>query len=165
MAVVRAGGGRSFACLSPKFLAAGNFVNILVQSSPVAIVAVGMTFVLLTAGIDLSVGSVMFLAGAVGGSLVVRWRLADRRRVAGDGGRGAGVRRGQRVAGHAAAAVSVHRHAGHAVHRPRTGLWITETRAINLPETFLQLAAAPVGCGSRCPFGSWPASSRRPNSR
>ena len=61
-----------FACLSPKFLAAGNFVNILVQSAPIAIVAVGMTFVLLTAGIDLSVGSVIFLAGAVGGSLVVR---------------------------------------------------------------------------------------------
>ena len=31
-----------------------------------------MTFVLLTAGIDLSVGSVIFLAGATGGSLVVR---------------------------------------------------------------------------------------------
>ena len=58
--------------LSPKFLAAGNFVNVLVQSAPIAIVAVGMTFVLLTAGIDLSVGSVVFLAGAVGGSLVVR---------------------------------------------------------------------------------------------
>ena len=52
----------TFAMLSGKFLTLDNFVNIVVQSSAVAVVAVGMTFVLLTAGIDLSVGSVMFWA-------------------------------------------------------------------------------------------------------
>ena len=41
----------------------GNIVNILVQSSVIGILAVGMTYVILTAGIDLSVGSVIALAG------------------------------------------------------------------------------------------------------
>ena len=42
-----------------------NFRNIAVQASPLIISAVGMTFVILTSGIDLSVGSMFFLAAAV----------------------------------------------------------------------------------------------------
>ena len=57
--------------LSPRFLTVSNFRNILVQSSSVGIVAVGMTIVLLTGGIDLSVGSTMFLAAAVAGQLAL----------------------------------------------------------------------------------------------
>ncbi len=60
-----------FGSLSPRFLAPQNLLNIVVQSSSLAIIAAGMTFVLLTAGIDLSVGSVMFLAAAVTGKLVL----------------------------------------------------------------------------------------------
>jgi ribose transport system permease protein len=41
----------------------GNILNILVQSSVIGILAVGMTYVILTGGIDLSVGSVIGLAG------------------------------------------------------------------------------------------------------
>ncbi len=41
----------------------GNVLNILVQASVIGILAVGMTYVILTAGIDLSVGSVIALAG------------------------------------------------------------------------------------------------------
>ncbi len=41
----------------------GNIVNILVQSSVIGILSVGMTYVILTGGIDLSVGSVIALAG------------------------------------------------------------------------------------------------------
>jgi ribose transport system permease protein len=62
----------TFAALAPKFFTLQNSLNVLVQSSAVAVAAVGMTFVLLTAGIDLSVGSVMFLCGTIAGSLVVR---------------------------------------------------------------------------------------------
>ncbi|NJN05956.1 MAG: hypothetical protein HC814_05690, partial [Rhodobacteraceae bacterium] len=51
-----------FGSMSGKFLEPQNLVNILVQSSGTGIVAIGMTFVLLTAGVDLSVGSVMFVA-------------------------------------------------------------------------------------------------------
>ena len=45
-------------------------MNILIQVSGLAIIAAGMTLVLVTAGIDLSVGSVMFLAGVISGKLV-----------------------------------------------------------------------------------------------
>ncbi len=57
--------GAGFAGQSPAFLAWRNFTNILLQSAPVAIVAVGMTLVVLGRGIDLSVGSVMSLATVV----------------------------------------------------------------------------------------------------
>ena len=60
-----------FSLLSPAFRDAQNAVNILVQTSSTGILAVGMTFVLLTAGVDLSVGSIMFVAAAVGGKLVL----------------------------------------------------------------------------------------------
>ena len=56
--------------LSDRFLDPQNLINILVQSSSLAIVATGMTFVLLTAGVDLSVGSVMFVAVAVSGKMI-----------------------------------------------------------------------------------------------
>ncbi len=60
-----------FAYLSSNFLTLLNMKHILIQSSSAAIVAIGMTFVLLTAGIDLSVGSIMFLSGVISGLLVV----------------------------------------------------------------------------------------------
>jgi ribose/xylose/arabinose/galactoside ABC-type transport system permease subunit len=47
----------------PTFATLGNFNNIATQSSFLLIVAVGMTFVILTGGIDLSVGSVYALGG------------------------------------------------------------------------------------------------------
>ena len=59
-----------FGSLSDRFLDGQNLVNILIQSSSIAVAAVGMTFVLLTAGVDLSVGSVMFLAVAVAGKMI-----------------------------------------------------------------------------------------------
>jgi ribose transport system permease protein len=65
-----------FGLLSHRFLEPANLVNILVQSSSVAIVAIGMTLVLLTGGIDLSVGSIMFLAAAVAGKMVLASRPA-----------------------------------------------------------------------------------------
>ncbi len=48
------------------FAAIDNFRNILVQVAPTMLVAVGMTFVIATGGIDLSVGSLMAIASAVG---------------------------------------------------------------------------------------------------
>ncbi len=60
-----------FGFLSPTFLSLNNLTNILIQSSSLAIAAIGMTFVLLSAGIDLSVGSIMFLSGVISGKMVV----------------------------------------------------------------------------------------------
>ena len=59
-----------FSLLSDKFLSLNNLLNILIQSSAIGIAAIGMTFVLLTAGIDLSAGSIMFLCAAVSGKLI-----------------------------------------------------------------------------------------------
>lgn len=56
--------------INPNFFSLDNILNILRQTSVNAIIAVGMTFVILTAGIDLSVGSVLALTGAVAASLV-----------------------------------------------------------------------------------------------
>src|SRR5512145_1466217 len=53
------------AVLSPAFLKPTNIMNILRQTSINGIVAVGMTFVIILAGIDLSVGSVLALAAVV----------------------------------------------------------------------------------------------------
>lgn len=51
--------------LSPYFLTRNNLFNLLDQSVVIGIVSVGMTFVILTGGIDLSVGSVAGLTGIV----------------------------------------------------------------------------------------------------
>ena len=51
--------------LSPFFLTRSNIFNVLDQSVVIGIVSVGMTFVILTGGIDLSVGSVAGLTGIV----------------------------------------------------------------------------------------------------
>ena len=51
----------AFGLASDRFLSLANFRNILTQSTHVAVMAIGMTFVLLVRGVDLSVGSVMYL--------------------------------------------------------------------------------------------------------
>ena len=56
--------------LTPYFLTLSNLLNIVEQSSVIAIMAAGMTFVIITAGIDLSVGSVLALSGVVMASLL-----------------------------------------------------------------------------------------------
>ncbi|WP_413483666.1 ribose ABC transporter permease [Morganella psychrotolerans] len=56
--------------ISPTFFTLNNMFNILQQTSVNAIMAVGMTLVILTSGIDLSVGSLLALTGAVAASMV-----------------------------------------------------------------------------------------------
>lgn len=59
-----------FAALTPRFLTQSNIFNILRQVSIVGIISVGMTFVMLTGGIDLSCGSVVG-ASCVGAALLM----------------------------------------------------------------------------------------------
>ncbi|WP_432460095.1 MULTISPECIES: ribose ABC transporter permease [unclassified Agarivorans] len=56
--------------LNPNFFTLDNLLNILRQTSVNAIIAVGMTLVILTAGIDLSVGSILALCGAFAASMI-----------------------------------------------------------------------------------------------
>jgi ribose transport system permease protein len=53
---------------TPHFLTVSNLLNVLEQTAINAIVAVGMTFVIISGGIDLSVGSVLALSGIALGS-------------------------------------------------------------------------------------------------
>ncbi len=66
-----------FALLEPRFLHPLNLLNVLRQVSISGLVAIGMTFVILTAGIDLSVGSLLALAGLVC-AYVAKGGMADR---------------------------------------------------------------------------------------
>jgi len=61
-----------FAVLSPSFLSVDNFVNVALQIAIYGILAVGMTLVTITGGIDLSVGAVVALAGVATASLMER---------------------------------------------------------------------------------------------
>ena len=54
-----------FSLLAPQFLSIDNLVNVALSIAITGILAVGMTFVILTGGIDLSVGSVLAVAGIV----------------------------------------------------------------------------------------------------
>lgn len=59
-----------FGLIAPRFFTVKNFQNIMSNASYIGIIAVGMTFVLLTGGIDLSVGSTMYLSAVVCGKLI-----------------------------------------------------------------------------------------------
>jgi ribose transport system permease protein len=133
----------AFGLLSPKFLEAQNLINILIQSSSIAITAIGMTFVLLVAGIDLSVGSIMFITAVVAGKMTLSGQplpLAIAAALL------AGAIYG------AVNALLVTRLAipafivtlGTLYLGRGFGLWMTETRAMNLPENLLQIGAARV---------------------
>jgi ribose transport system permease protein len=129
-----------FGSRSDAFLTGRNLVNIATQAASTAVVATGMTLVLLTGGVDLSVGAVMFVAAAVAGKLLLAGAPLPVALVA------------MLAAGLAAGAVNAV-----AVVRLRVlpfvatlstlflgrglALWITETRAMNLPEAFLRLGA------------------------
>lgn len=132
-----------FSILSPAFFRVENATNILIQTSSTGILAVGMTFVLLTAGVDLSVGSIMFVAAAVGGKLILGgWPFGVVLAVM----LGIGLMFGAvnalfitRMAVMAFIVTLATRYFGRGL-----GLRITETRAMNLPESFYELGAARI---------------------
>lgn len=64
-----------FGLLSPRFFALQTFETIFKQASYIGIVAIGMTFVILTAGIDLSVGSTMYVSAAVAGIAMQEFKV------------------------------------------------------------------------------------------
>ncbi|MGV8981963.1 ABC transporter permease subunit [Clostridium sp.] len=56
--------------ITPRFLTIPNIKNVFTQVSVNAVIAIGMTFVILTGGIDLSVGSILAISGAVAASII-----------------------------------------------------------------------------------------------
>ncbi len=63
------------ALLTNRFLSPLNLTNILVQSSIMAVIAIGMTFVIVGGGFDLSVGSTVAFAGCVAAMAMVQFGL------------------------------------------------------------------------------------------
>lgn len=129
-----------FCSESERFREPRNLVNIVVQASSTGIVAVGMTFVLLVAGVDLSVGAAMFVAAAVAGKMALA-------------GLGMPASLGAMIAvGLCFGVINAF-----FITRVRVtafivtlsmlfigrglGLRITETRAMNLPDAFLELGS------------------------
>jgi ribose transport system permease protein len=59
--------GVAFTILSPYFFSVNNLLTVATQTAVIAIIAIGQTYVLITGGIDLSIGSNIALAGMISG--------------------------------------------------------------------------------------------------
>src|SRR3974390_1223931 len=64
------------ALLTDRFLSPLNLTNILVQSSIMAVIAMGMTFVIVGGGFDLAVGSTAALAGCIASMVMLQAGIA-----------------------------------------------------------------------------------------
>ena len=64
------------ALLTDRFLSPLNLTNILVQSSIMAVIAIGMTFVIIGGGFDLSVGSTVALSGCIAAMVMLEFGIA-----------------------------------------------------------------------------------------
>lgn len=131
----------SFGLMSDRFLTRDNLTQVLVQASSTAVVAAGMTFVLLTAGVDLSVGAIMFVGAGLAGKMALSGQQLPLCLL---------VMIGVGLLGGVVNAMLVTRlklvafiatlatlYIGRGV-----GRWITQTRAMNLPDSFLALGSA-----------------------
>jgi ribose transport system permease protein/inositol transport system permease protein len=65
----------TMAVLSPYFLSVSNFMNILLATSTIGVLAIAATYVLSSGGLDLSLGSVLGLSGVVGAAVAVKLGL------------------------------------------------------------------------------------------
>ena len=117
-------------CIGFHYLSDGRFftpqnVSIVAQQASInTVLAAGMTFVILTGGIDLSVGSILAASAMVGGDLLAAPRLGAARHPGRPGHRPV-LRLPQRCADRLRRLAAVHRHAGlahrGARHRPADG--------------------------------------------
>jgi ribose transport system permease protein len=64
-----------FSLASPNFLSFSNMVGILLATAVNGLLALGVTFVIITAGIDLSIGTVMTLSSVMAGVFITFWHL------------------------------------------------------------------------------------------
>ncbi|MDR1611563.1 MAG: ABC transporter permease [Planctomycetota bacterium] len=62
-----------FSLIARNFCTVDNFINICRQTTTIALAGIGVTFVIITGGIDLSIGSVLAMSGVVAGMLVKNW--------------------------------------------------------------------------------------------
>jgi ribose transport system permease protein len=129
-----------FGALSDRFLQRDNLVAILVQASSTVVVATGMTFVLLTAGVDLSVGAIMFVGAGIAGKMALAgqplWLCIGVMIVTGVASGCVNALLITRLKLVAFIATLATLYIGRGM-----GRWITETRAMNLPDAFLHIGS------------------------
>ncbi len=130
-----------FGWMSDRFLTAENLTQILVQASPTVVVATGMTFVLIASGVDLSVGAIMFIGAGIAGRMALAGQPVGLCLAA---MLGVGLLGGTvnaflvtRLGLVAFIATLATLYIGRGL-----GRWITQTRAMNLPDSFLALGSA-----------------------
>ncbi len=159
-----------FAMQSHSFLTVSNWTNIGIQATSTALLAMGMTFVLITGGVDLAVGATMFVAAAIIGKMVeaeqsLPTMIVTMLLV----GLAAGLLNGLLVS--RLKIVPFVATLGTLYVGRGLGLWISETRALNLPSSFIELGSSSFlfipmplwllfvatllaqGCLSHTPFG------------
>ena len=112
-----------FSYRSARFGTVDNLLTILVAAAPFALIALGQTLVVLTGGIDLSVGSVIAVSAMAGAATAKANPGQVWMTVAGGHGRRSGGRLPQRNHGVAHQRATVHRDVGHADGRLR--VWPT----------------------------------------
>lgn len=64
-----------FSAAAPNFFRVGTLISILHTGAPMFILATGLAFVIMTAKLDISVGSTVFLASAIGGMMITRLHM------------------------------------------------------------------------------------------
>jgi ribose transport system permease protein len=64
-----------FSIATPYFATYSNFINILVSTVVVGLLALGTTFVIITGGIDLSIGTGMALCAVMAGQFITNWHI------------------------------------------------------------------------------------------
>ena len=105
--------------LSPFFFTTRNLGNVLAATAAIAVLSLGQLLVILTRGIDLSVGSTLALASVVGALVFTQRRLGPGRHRRHAGDRPARRDRQRHRLRQGPPAPPVHHHAGDAEHRPR----------------------------------------------
>ena len=118
-----------------------NVRNMLTQASVVGVLAIGMTFVIATAGIDLSVGSMVAAAGVFGGVLVGETARAASLFIVGAIAFAHAARHGQRDRDRLRAGGAVHRHARDVLDRQGLALLLND----KLPVSLLDLNGGSFG--------------------
>ncbi len=66
-----------FSLASPNFFQFDNIVGILIATTVNGVLALGVTYVIITSGIDLSIGTVMTLSAVMTGVFITFWHLPD----------------------------------------------------------------------------------------
>jgi hypothetical protein len=130
--------------LAPNFFRPQNLLNVLVQTSSLGVMAIGMTFVMLGGGIDLSIPATMACAAVLGAFAMPAG--GRRRGPAGDAGRRRRDRAVQRRRGRAARHAPVRRDAGDDDRRRRgDGVADQFAEPLGFPGRLLRPHAGPPG--------------------